>query len=120
MGKMRRTELLGTLFSLAFGLLVIVSLLFGDVEDVSMWDWLAGLGFVVGALVFIALVGRTLKKAGIPWWCPGDPSVGGRRRFHRFKDTGEKNDKTKLHVVECSVCGARREVYRGPIGYWPG
>ena len=120
MGKMRRLEPLGLLFALSVGLLTFLSSLFGDVEGAGEWDWLAGLGFVVAGLLWAALLRRTLKKAGIPWWCPGDPSVGGRRRFHRFKDTGEKNEKTKLHVVECSVCAVRREVYRGPIGYWPG
>ena len=104
---MRPSELLTFLAVLVLGL--------GLCCRVLLWDWGSGdpwylfwaLVPIVGGLVYAAVVSRVLRKQGVAVWCAAYSSVTGRRRFHRFEDTGEKD---RWNIFECSVCGVRREI----------
>ena len=60
-----------------------------------------------GRIGFFRLSHREPEEKGCPIWCSSDPSVPGRRRFHRWNETGERDG--GYRILECSKCGVRRE-----------
>ena len=85
------------------GMAVWVALGFGGLFQS---EWVLGLALTVVGLSFYALGVKNLKKQGCPKWCSSNPSVLGRRRFHRFDKSGETDD--GWNILECSRCGASR------------
>ena len=98
------------------------ALLFGVVAGIAVLlgaEWTEGssggsLVFIVGALVWFAWVGSKLKKQGVPFWCPADLSLSGRRHLHRFADIGDPY--VEPRKWECSLCGVHREVWKKSSG----
>ena len=104
---MRPSELLTFLAVLVLGLGLCCRVLFWDWGSGDPWYLFWALVPIVGGLVYVAVVSRVLRKQGVAVWCAAHSSVTGRRRFHRFEDTGEKD---RWNIFECSVCGVRREI----------
>tara|TARA_A100001037_G_scaffold82666_1_gene74653 strand:+ start:31 stop:366 length:336 start_codon:yes stop_codon:yes gene_type:complete len=102
---MRRIEIFSTVLLVSVGFIGFFGSLFGDEEGTGAL--VAGLAFIVGGLAFFAYLIVSLKKKGCPIWCSSDPSVSGRRRFHRWNETGERDG--GYRILECSKCGVRRE-----------
>ena len=67
------------------------------------YEGLIPIGWVVGAFAWVSV---RLKSQKIPFWCL--PTLSGRRRLHRFRETGSRYNKPR--IWKCTVCGTERKV----------
>ncbi len=67
------------------------------------YEGLIPIGWVVGAFAWVSV---RLKSQKVPFWCL--PTLSGRRRLHRFRETGSRFDKPR--IWKCTVCGVERKV----------
>ena len=67
------------------------------------YEGLIPIGWVVGAFAWVSV---RLKSQKVPFWCL--PTLSGRRRLHRFRETGSRFDKPR--IWKCAVCGVERKV----------